>query len=311
MFFRALERRHKRHFKPLAIVTEPVMPMTLISYSYFEKDLTQLHNLEFFVRHGQASKRGCPIELIFTVSGRVCSPCARMIDSMNLKSVPGGTAELYLGTVTAAYRGGSVTLLRRKENIGMDFGNHNISLTWLATQAVSILRQARFFVFLNSSVKGPFLPTYFSASAHWSQAFTSLLGDEVKIVGPSLVCLPSIDAGGQAPRLESFVFATDHVGLKFLTKSGVFNIQIIKRDIIVKGEYGLTRATFEAGYKVATLLFKYDVDTGIAPLLLHLSRSILCSCYPSTNPPICQPLIIPLFLFRVYHAPNFQSVIFH
>ena len=262
IFVRAAEKTSSWQAPKQAVVaTDPLMPLTLISYSYFEKDDTQLRNLEFFLRHGHEAKRKQPVELIYTVSGRSCSACPTMIDSMGLFPVPDGAKELYQGTITEAYRGGRVTLLRRQENVGMDFGNHNISLTWLATHASQVLTKAKYFLFINSSVQGPFIPTYFSAHSHWSQAFTSLINDEVKVVGPSLVCLPAIDEGGPAPRLESFVFATDHVGLRYLTLAGVFDIHIIKRDIILNGEYGLTRATFEAGYKVSTLLFKYDINT--------------------------------------------------
>lgn len=56
----------------------------------------------------------------------------------------------------------------------------------------------KFFIFLNSSVKGPFFPTYMPKHWHWTHAFLAPLHGEVHAVGASLVCLPPQDAGGWA-----------------------------------------------------------------------------------------------------------------
>ena len=237
---------------------------TLISYSYFEKDEAQRRNLAFFVRHGQPAlqraadhRRSPQFRTVYTVSGPACSDCAAMVRELGLEEVQG--ASFHRGTITQAHSNGAVTLLRRQENVGMDFGNHNVTLAWGKDRWSSSFFRIRYFVFLNSSVRGPFVPSYFSAVAHWTQAFTSLLTPKVKVVGPSLVCLPSRDKGGPGPRLESFVFATDNVGLNMLSDAGVFNIWVEKKDIILNGEYGLTKAVFAAGYDVATLLLKYGL----------------------------------------------------
>jgi hypothetical protein len=58
----------------------------------------------------------------------------------------------------------------------------------------------RFFIFLNSSVRGPFIPSYLPAGWHWPRAFTDLLSEDVKIAASSIVCLPGVDIGGLGPR---------------------------------------------------------------------------------------------------------------
>lgn len=46
----------------------------------------------------------------------------------------------------------------------------------------------RHVVFMNSSVRGPFLPAMWPKGRHWSTAFTDRLSDTVKLVGPTISC---------------------------------------------------------------------------------------------------------------------------
>jgi hypothetical protein len=73
-------------------------------------------------------------------------------------------------------------------------------------------------------------------------------------------------AGGPGPRLESWAFAVDEIGLQVALDAGVFHVRNCKlctdgQGIVVGGEYGITRGMFKAGYNVATLMSKYAVDT--------------------------------------------------
>lgn len=59
-------------------------------------------------------------------------------------------------------------------------------------------RRYKYYIFLNSSIKGPFWPNYMPPRWQWTQAYTDLLRGDVKAVGSSLVCLPEVDAGAAA-----------------------------------------------------------------------------------------------------------------
>ena len=48
--------------------------------------------------------------------------------------------------------------------------------------------QYRYIVWLNSSVRGPFLPAYLRGKMHWTAAFTSRITDSVKLVGSTINC---------------------------------------------------------------------------------------------------------------------------
>ena len=69
------------------------------------------------------------------------------------------------------------------------------------------------FIWLNSSVRGPFLPSYLRGTLHWSAPLLGKLGPGVKLVGATVNC------GGAygrppAPHVQSYLAATDHVGLQ-------------------------------------------------------------------------------------------------
>ena len=63
-----------------------------------------------------------------------------------------------------------------------------------------IFRRYRYFMFLNSSVRGPFYPSYQPQGWAWPRAFTDRLSADVKVVASSIVCLPEVDAGGFGPK---------------------------------------------------------------------------------------------------------------
>jgi len=73
-----------------------------------------------------------------------------------------------------------------------------VTLEWVRHKR--LMWRYRFFIFLNSSVRGPFIPSYLPAGWHWPRAFTDRLSEDVKIAASSIVCLPGVDIGGLGPR---------------------------------------------------------------------------------------------------------------
>ena len=137
-----------------------------------------------------------------------------------------------------------------------------VSLDYLASQN----KRFKYYIFLNSSVRGPFYPSYMPAGWEWTQAYTARLTGRVKVVSSSLVCLPSLDKSGGGPRVESWAFALDEEGLGLTVDAGVFEVRKCKlcRDggIVTQSEYGISRAILEKNYNLATLMSMYrsDVD---------------------------------------------------
>ena len=123
-------------------------------------------------------------------------------------------------------------------------------------------RSFKYYIFLNSSVRGPFFPSYMPAGWEWPQAFTTRFTDRIKVVSSSIVCLPESDLSGGGPRAESWAFALDADGLSLTIAAGVFHIRtckLCKEDgIVVGGEYGISKAILERGYNLATLQSMYS-----------------------------------------------------
>ena len=90
-------------------------------------------------------------------------------------------------------RAPGITVIKRTENEGMDFAAHNTSMTYAMEAGQAFWLDYRYYVYLNSSIRGPLLPKYHAG--HWSRPYTDRLVGSVKAVGASLVCLPPVDAG--------------------------------------------------------------------------------------------------------------------
>ena len=114
-----------------------------------------------------------------------------------------------------------------RSNRGFDYGGHGAFLRKLGMSEQWPATRLNFthFIWLNSGVRGPFLPQWTPSNWHWSQAFTDLLGTRptgservVHLVGTSITCLSPEDecvvqdpqcAG---PKVEGFMTATDAIG---------------------------------------------------------------------------------------------------
>mmetsp|Transcript_9637 Transcript_9637/g.29023 ORF Transcript_9637/g.29023 Transcript_9637/m.29023 type:complete len:449 (-) Transcript_9637:755-2101(-) len=238
---------------PVEIFLDPV----LVSYSYFEKDDIQRTNFEFFmaVGMGMDSSFTRPHNTDFTVvvSGDECAPCQKLM--LPLQPVQ---QEMLQPGVSKAMTGPGLAVLYRSENIGMDVAAHNITLAW--TAASQDPKKYKYYIFLNSSTRGPFLPSYLPPGFQWTQAFTGRLTDTIKVVAASLSCLPEAEASGRGPRVESWAYAIDNQGLEVLREAGTFWIRECKYcldGIVVVGEYGIGKAMLAAGYNMATLMSRY------------------------------------------------------
>ena len=57
----------------------------------------------------------------------------------------------------------------------------------LRTQGIDTAKY-KYFLFMNSSARGPFLPSYWPNTVHWTQPLVSRLRGLVKLVGPTISC---------------------------------------------------------------------------------------------------------------------------
>lgn len=124
----------------------------LVLYHYYEKDQSYIDNFAHFLRFGYDSA----LNYLIVIAGE-CS-----LDLPSLDNVR------YFFT----------------ENKNFDYGGY-----CAAIQTLDLWQQYDFYLFINSSVRGPFLPAY--CNQEWVNAFIEQLSDEVGIVGSAISITPS------------------------------------------------------------------------------------------------------------------------
>ena len=134
-----------------------------------------------------------------------------------------------------------------RENVGFEFCGVAEVLTMLASRRRLTFA---FFIFLNSSVRGPFYPVFLPRFT-WTHGLIHPLSADVKLSGISIGCgRPGFI------HLQSFLLATDCVGLRVI--SPFVKCAATKRDAIFGSEFPISRSVLGAGYNLAsTMRFWY------------------------------------------------------
>ena len=135
-----------------------------------------------------------------------------------------------------------------RDNIGHDFGG------WAhAIFTASLKDRYDFFIFINSSVRGPFIPPWCPIK-DWVSIFTRLIDYRTKLVGTT------IGIHQYMPHIQSMVLVTDKIGLEIGIKEGIFEVnpRPLPRDkIIMEKEIGYSQTIIKHGYKIRPIVSAY------------------------------------------------------
>lgn len=141
----------------------------LVVYAVYEKSQEYKNNILYFIKHGIGG--GWPntqyeIEYIVVVNGGVCQQVRSALNDASSEKCP--------CKVTVLYRA----------NDGFDFGAFDHGITSINGQ----LDDYSYIMFLNSSVRGPFLPMYTLGKLHWIDPFIQALkqSDDSVLVGTTI-----------------------------------------------------------------------------------------------------------------------------
>lgn len=208
---------------------------TLVIYVYAHTDVEYSNNLRFFLKHGVAPRDPCDY-LVVVQEGKG-------VLSTDLPPLPDNV------------------LAVRHPNECFDWGTFG----WAIENKVADTSKYRYVIFLNSSVRGPFLPAYWPPEMHWSRILTGRINEEVKLVGATISC-EGANKGGvlsgemrSNPHVQSYVVATDQTGLGLL--QGDHNVLKCYTDIhdaIWHAEVGSSAAILNAGYNIDALMLRYQ-----------------------------------------------------
>ena len=151
------------------------------------------------------------------------------------------------------------------ENKCFDLG----TVGWLLSTGRVDKNKYKYFIFLNSSVRGPFIVAYYQDPV-WYTIFIRRLNDYIRLVGCTFSC--QIEA-----HIQSYLWAMSLDTLNFLlNKSKVFTCHKSMRKAIDNGEIGASRALLRAGYGIDSLMTKYQG--------LDLRTNSSAKCLSKRNP---------------------------
>lgn len=139
------------------------------------------------------------------------------------------------------------------------------TMGWVLSRKIVDVNRYTHFIFMNSSVRGPFLPAYLWGKVRWQDIFISRLSDSIKLVGPTISCEGSPKDGDvngtwrTNPHVQSYVVVTDKIGLNAMWEEGsVFECYSNMWDVIYYAELGSTWAVLSAGYGIDSLMLRYQ-----------------------------------------------------
>jgi len=154
-----------------------------------------------------------------------------------------------------------VKILQR-ENIGYDFGGWSDGLL-----NNDLYKQYDSFIFVNSSVKGPYIPRDYKD--HWTSIYLNGLTDTVKLFGSTINCCLSlygpkaIDPVNES-HIQSYIFSMKRDTLDYLIEERIFT----KRryitnfiELIIEREFKMSRLIINKGWNIGCLMHLYkDID---------------------------------------------------
>lgn len=236
-------------------------PDVLLIYVYAESHSYALSNLIYFIE--TAVRETDPVDYYFILQQNN----NKNINESKLPKLPRNAR--YIHHENKCYDYGTAGWFLAKFTFGNPHKNENFAKDTKRKD----LRKYKYFIFMNSSTRGPYLPPYYltlvslyesrsGKKYFWYSIFTERITEKVKLVGPLISCEVS-------PHIQNYVVATDFIGLSVVLKSeddhGVFDCHATFLDAIYHGEIGFTTRILAAGYMIDCLMTKYQKINFNAP----------------------------------------------
>lgn len=231
------------------------MPKTLIVFAYFETS-SSIANLNFFCKKGLFNSN--EHDFIFVIQGKKIS--------YNIPVLP------------------NVTILK-KANKGHDFGAWGHALNHINTNEYD------YFIFINSTARGPFLPRWVPDTIKWPSLFTDKIKDKYKLVGTTInynVKVTPKDKPFWAPHIQSMFFCTDKTGLKVMIEKNIFVVDesgktklVNKHNLIRNNEVRLSTEFLNAGWELYAMQLSEQSNRKIYESKKNLNKLHGDICYMS------------------------------
>jgi lipopolysaccharide biosynthesis protein len=141
-----------------------------------------------------------------------------------------------------------------RDNIGLDFGGWSDALL-----TDDLYKKYDFFLFVNSSVIGPFIPSY--CKNKWTDIFINGLQNNIKLFGSTI---NTIDDPINKSHVQSYIFSMDKDTLQYLIDCEIFSMSNYAKtmwEAIHQKEVLMSRKIIENKWNIGSLFQYYkNVD---------------------------------------------------
>ena len=141
-----------------------------------------------------------------------------------------------------------------RDNIGYDFGGWSDALL-----TNNLYENYDKFIFVNSSVSGPFIPSYYKGK--WTDVYINGLQDNIKLFGSTINTMgnPLVSS-----HIQSYIFSMDKITLQYLINCEIFSTTNYTEtfwDTIFQKEVLMSRKIIENNWNIGSLFEYYkNVD---------------------------------------------------
>ena len=138
-----------------------------------------------------------------------------------------------------------------RDNIGFDFGGWSDAIL-----TDDLYKEYDYFLFVNSSVIGPFVPSDYTG--RWTDIYLDGLKDNVKLFGSTINTI--YNPKGSA-HIQSYIFCMDKITLQYLIDCQIFSTTHYAATFnaaIEEKEISMSRVIIKNGWNIASLLPLYD-----------------------------------------------------
>jgi hypothetical protein len=153
------------------------------------------------------------------------------------------------------------------ENKCFDIGTIGWFLrTYMVENSRLGIQAYKYFIFMNSSIRGPFFPPYYLTlltsyetrhhkKFHWYSLFTQRLNHKIKLVGCTISCEIS-------PHVQTYLMGTDLIGLSLLMRPengrDIFGCYNDLPDVSIYSEVAASTRILKNGFWIDSLQTKYQ-----------------------------------------------------
>lgn len=138
-----------------------------------------------------------------------------------------------------------------RDNIGYDFGGWSDAIL-----TNNLYQNYDYFIFLNSSVIGPFIPAYYGG--RWTDIYLNGLKNNVKLFGSTINTLNNPES---MAHIQSYIFCMNKLTLEYLISCNIFSMTDYAstfHNAIWDKEVLMSRKIIENGWNIGSLLPIYN-----------------------------------------------------